>query len=140
MYHIVNRKAPISILYDMLGLNIFSQSHEKKSCLSKESYLYFIPVLIYTPNKVKSEQREEKRWLRQADQPIYLSPHTTQPIFLLAAKIFVTASCFQLTSVGEITAYFVSSQRIENRWTSDGETAVFPLVPIQEKERRNGRF
>lgn len=59
-----------------------------------KSYLYFIPVLIYTPNKVKSEQREEKRWLRQADQPIYLSPHTTQPIFLLAAKIFVTASCF----------------------------------------------
>ena len=38
-----------------------------------------------------------------------------------------------LTSVGEITTYFVSSHQIENRWTSDGETAVFPLVPIQEK-------
>ncbi len=73
---------------------IFSVSHIKKSCLSKESYLYFIPVLIYTPNKVKSEQRGEKRWLRQTTYPVDQNPHTTQPVFLLAAKIFVTASCF----------------------------------------------
>ena len=59
-----------------------------------KSHLYFIPVLIYTPNKVKSEQREEKRWLRQADQTIYRSLLMIRPIFLLAAKIFVTASCF----------------------------------------------
>ncbi|WP_257527449.1 hypothetical protein, partial [Alistipes inops] len=34
--------------------------------------LYFIPVLIYTPNKVKSKQREEKKWLRQTSQPRFI--------------------------------------------------------------------
>ena len=75
-------------LYYMIcwGL-IFSVSHtKKKSCLSKESYLYFIPVLIYTPNKVKSEQRGEKEWLRKVDQPIYRGPPMKLPIFSFGCK------------------------------------------------------
>lgn len=51
-----------------------------------KSYLYFIPVLIYTPNKVKSEQRGRKRWLRQTNQPIYQNPHTTPPVFSFDCK------------------------------------------------------
>ena len=83
--------------------------------------LYFITVFIYTPNKVKSEQREEKKQLRQTNQPIYPSPHTIQSIFSFGCKIFVTASCFQLTSVGENPAYFHTFASEENRWTSDGK-------------------
>ena len=45
--------------------------------------------------------------------------------FSFGCRIFVTASCFQLASVGEITSYFVPSQRIENRWTSDGKQQFF---------------
>lgn len=59
-----------------------------------KSYLYFIPVLIYTPNKVKSKQRGEKKWLRQTTYPVDQNPHMTSLVFLLAAKILVTAPCF----------------------------------------------
>ena len=55
--------------------------------------LYFIPVLIYTPNKVKSKQRE-KKWLRQTEPPICQSLPMIQPVFSFGCKIFVTASYF----------------------------------------------
>ena len=51
-----------------------------------KSYLYFIPVLIYTPNKVKSKQRGEKRWLRQTDRPSCQKPPMIQPIFSFGCK------------------------------------------------------
>ena len=52
----------------------------------RNQHLYFIPVLIYTLIKVKSKLREEKKWIRQTDQPICRSPPMILPIFLLAAK------------------------------------------------------
>ena len=51
-----------------------------------KSHLYFIPVLTYTPNKVKSEQRGEKKWLRKTDQMICRSSPMTSPIFSFGCK------------------------------------------------------
>ena len=51
-----------------------------------KSYLYFIPVLIYTPNKVKSKQRGEKKWLRQTTYPVDQNPHMTSLVFLFGCK------------------------------------------------------
>lgn len=45
----------------------------------------------------------------------------------------MAASCFQLTSVGEITAYFRTFVPDRKQVDFGQETAVLPLVPIQEK-------
>ena len=92
-------------------------------------YLYFIHVSIYTPNKVKSEQREEKRWIRQTIYPADQNPHMTPPVFSFGCK-----------NIGEITAYFRTFATDRKQVDFGRETAVFPLVPIQEKERQNRRF
>lgn len=51
------------------SFSIHSSVDTKFTAFVRQQQLYFIPVLIYTPNKVKSEQREEKRrFIRQANQ------------------------------------------------------------------------
>ena len=72
-------------------------------------HLYFIPVLIYTPIKVKSKLREEKKWLRQTEHPICRSLPMIQPFFPFGCKIFVKQVDF------------------------GREKGVFPLVLIQVK-------
>ena len=52
------------------SFSIHSSMGTKFAAFVRQQQLYFIPVFIYTYNKVKSEQREEKRWLRQTSQPI----------------------------------------------------------------------
>ena len=102
--------------------------------------LYFIPVLIYTPNKVKSKQREEKRCFAKTEHPICRNLPMIQLVFLLAVKIFVTASCFQLTSVGENPAYFRTFATDRKQVDFGREKEVFQLVLIQVKSAQNGRF
>ena len=112
---------------------IFSVSHTKKTCLSKESYLYFIPVLIYTPNKVKSEQREEKKWLRQADQTIFQSSPTTPPAFSFGCKNIRDCILF-LVDFSWWNYHLFRTFASDRKQVDFGrETADFPLVPIQEK-------
>ena len=93
--------------------------------------LYFIPVLIYTPNKVKPKQREEKKCLRQTEHPICQSLPMIQPVCSFGCKIFVSASCFQLTSVGENPAYFRTFATDRKQVDFGQEKEVFPLVLIQ---------
>ena len=100
------------------------ESTKQFTAKKKETLLY--PVLIYTPNKVKPKQREEKKWLRQTEHPIYQSLPMIQPVFSFGCKIFVNASCFKLISVGENSTYFRTFASEENRWTSDGKGS-FPV-------------
>ena len=93
----------------------------------RNQHLYFIPVLIYTLIKVKSKLREEKKWIRQTDQPICRSPPMILPIFLLAAKSSWLHLAFSWHRLVKIPLIFVPSQRIENRWTSDRKKGVFPV-------------
>ena len=96
---------------------LFRQQHFWRQHVRQQ--LYFTPVFIYTSIKVKAEQREEKRWLRQTEYPICQSLPIIQPVFSFGGKIFLSASCFQFTSVGENPAYFRTFASEENRWTSD---------------------
>ena len=98
-----------------------------------KSHLYFIPVLTYTPNKVKSEQRGEKKWLRQADQPIYQNPQMPQPIFSFGCKN-IRASILFLVDFSWWNYHLFRTFATDRKQVDFGrETAVFPLVPIQEK-------
>lgn len=103
-------------------------------------WLYFIPVLIYTPIKVKSELREEKRWLRQTDKPICRSLPMIQLFFLLAAKSSWLHLAFSWHQLVKIPLIFVPSQWIENRWTSDGKRKFSRWFWFKWKVRQNGRF
>ena len=95
--------------------------------------LLYLPVFIYTPIKVKSELREEKKCLRQTEHPICQSLPMIQPVCSFGCKIFVSASCFQLTSVGENPAYFRTFATDRKQVDFGQEKEVFPLVLIQVK-------
>ena len=123
----------LSILHFFYILSIFRYNLCRK-------WLYFIPVLIYTPIKVKSELREEKRWLRQTDKPICRSLPMIQLFFLLAAKSSWLHLAFSWHQLVKIPLIFVPSQRIENRWTSDGKRKFSRWFWFKWKVRQNGRF
>ena len=94
-------KAPISILYDMLGLKIFSYSIFSNNwkhnvyikvrwletrfffASQKKKRLYFILVSIYTSTKVKSKRGERKTFGKQTifsfGQHHYNTLHHLQP-------------------------------------------------------------
>ena len=97
------------------------------------NYLYFIPVLIYAPNKVKSEQREEKRWLRQADQTIYRSSPMIRPVFSFGCKNIRDCILFLVDFSWWNYRLFRTFATDRKQVDFGRETAVFPLVPIQEK-------
>lgn len=104
-------------------------------------WLYFIPVLIYTPIKVKSELREEKRWLRQKQSIRFAEAYQWYSLFfLLAAKSSWLHLAFSWHQLVKIPLIFVPSQRIENRWTSDGKREFFRWFWFKWKVRQNGRF
>ena len=70
---------------------------------------------------------------RQTDQPICRSLLMIQAVFFFLLQNL--RECILLLvdiSWWKIPLIFVPSQRIENRWTSDGKKEVFPLVLIQE--------
>lgn len=67
---------------------------------------------------------------RQADLP---KPTNDTVVFSFGCKIFVTASCFQLTSVGENPTYFRTFAMDRKQVDFGREKEVFPLVLIQVK-------
>ena len=96
-------------------------------------YLYFIHVSIYTPNKVKSEQREEKRWIRQTIYPADQNPHMTPPVFSFGCKNIRDCILF-LVDFSWWNYHLFRTFATDRKQVDFGrETAVFPLVPIQEK-------
>ena len=71
------------------------------------------------------------------DRPVDLSKSTHDTTYF---SFGCKNICDCILFLVDITAYFVSSQRIENRWTSDGKRQFSRWFRFKRKERRNGRF
>ena len=74
---------------------------------------------------------------RPADLPKSTNDTT---YFSFGCKIFVSASCFQLTSVGENPTYFRTFATDRKQVDFGREKGVFPLVLIQVKSAAKRTF
>ena len=124
---------PVSTFSAAAQQQLFSEA----TC-SATTLLY--PVLIYTPIKVKSELREKRDGsAKQTSQ--FDEVHQWHYLFFFWLQNL--RDCILLLvdiSWWKSHFIFVPSQRIENRWTSDGKMEFSHWFWFKWKVRQNGRF